>query len=249
MSNPEFVFDPSLYVRAPVFTLGEGVVLARSLLAACPKALLPTIKKPLDRLKARADEAEAALVARQRQSTLSEEDTRLLDTEMDNCLNGIDLRLSGYMALSATSCPKSVRARELRQKLFGDAGLGFLRDTYASQLSAMRVILQRIDQEKLPREIDDLCGPEFLEQFRKLLPRYESMVHGVLTRETTVSENLHNHRLGLQRAVTAYANAVCGTVDDTDASSITLAVTALAPLDNLRNNIQSRRSTAEPTPT
>jgi len=248
MATQDPVFDPSLYVRAPAFSLAEGVTLARALVAACPKALLPAVKKPLDRLKSRADEADSALLSRQRQNTLSEEDTRALDAEMDGCFSGLDLRLAGYIALPQATCPKSLRAKDLRQKLFGDKGLSFLRETYVAQLAAMRTISQRIREDKLTPDIDDLCGPEFLQHISKLLPRYEAMVQTVLTRETGVGENLQFHRQALQRNIVSYASAVCGTVDDADPSTTSVALQALIPLDNLKSSLLCRRTPTEPEP-
>lgn len=251
MSTSDLAFDPSVYVRAPMFSLPEGLTLARALIASCPRALAATLKKPSERLQTRIDAAQTALMDRQRQNTLTEEDTRALDSETDGCFTGVRMRLEGYAALPASQYPKSERASTLLRKLFGDGGLGFLRDSYAAQLAAMKVLMQRIDEDKLAREVDELCGPEFLEHIRKLLPRYERMVHGVLNRETGVTENLTNHRSSLQKAVSAYASAVCGTVDDSDPETIAIAFQALAPLDNLRSNLASRRPAddAPPSPT
>ena len=247
MSTFEPAFDPSSYVRSPSFALPEGVTLGRALVAACPRALAPLVKKPSERLEKRLDEAETALVARQRHSTLSEEATRTIDAEIDGCFWGLKLRLEGYQSLPPATEPKSQRASQLQQRLFAD-GLSFLRDSYSAQLAAMQAFVQRIDEDKLAREVDDLCGPEFLDHIRRLLPRYQRMVQGMLTRETTLPENLSSHRIALQKAITAYASAVCGTVDDTDPATIRLAQTALAPLDNLRALIASRRTPESPDP-
>ena len=247
MSSSDLAFDPSIYVRAPLFAVPEGLILGRTLIAACPRSLHPAVKLPSARLEKRLAEAEAALLNRQRQGSQSEEDTRALDAEMDACFWGIKLRLDGYAALPARLEPKSQRASQLQQRLFGE-GMNFLRDSYAGQLATMQTLLQRIEDDKLTRELDDLCGPEFLDHIKRLLPRYQKMVQAVLTRETTVSENLSHHRIALQRAISAYASAVCGTVDDTDEASIRLAQTALAPLDNLRASLASRRSPESPAP-
>ena len=248
MSTSDLVFDPSVYVRAPMFSLPEGLTLARALIASCPRALAATLKKPSERLQTRIDAAQTALMDRQRQNTPTEEDTRLLDGEIDGCFIGLKLRLDGYAALPSSKQPKSQRASTLLRQLFGDSGLSFLRDNYPAQLAAMRILIKRIDEDKLAREIDELCGPEFLDHIRMLLPRYERMVHGVLNRETGVGENLNAHRMGLQKAISSYASAVCGTVDDSDESTIELAIQALAPLDNLRANLTGRRSTDDPQP-
>src|SRR5437868_3280348 len=116
-------FDPSLYTRAPVFSVSEGVALARALLGALPKGLPATVTKAADKLKLRIEAAQSALIDRQRQSgQMSPEDTRALDQEMDSAWSGLRQRLDGYASLPGESYPNARRAAELRTALFGSEG-------------------------------------------------------------------------------------------------------------------------------
>lgn len=239
--DPSAQIDFSLYTRVPVFSLSEGIALARALVTACPPGMSGPAKKVLEKLKSRADDAQSALVERQREnSSVSGEDSRGLDQEMDNCWGGLRQRLEGYAALPR-SVARSARAAEVLQKIFGDEGMGFLKESYAAQLTTMQALLQRIDEDKLAKELDALCGPEFLEQIRLLMPRYERMVHGQFQRDAIAGPNLLSHRRQLGRAIITYATAVCATVDEDDGSSVSRAAVALRPLDVFRESINSRR--------
>ena len=169
-----------------MFSLPEGLTLARALIASCPRALAATLKKPSERLQTRIDAAQTALMDRQRQNTLTEEDTRLLDGEIDGCFIGLKLRLDGYAALPPSKQPKSQRASTLLRQLFGDSGLSFLRDNYPAQLAAMRILIKRIDADKLAGETDVLWGPACRDHTRRLPPRYERTANGLCKRDVRV---------------------------------------------------------------
>jgi hypothetical protein len=244
------MFDPSLYTRAPVFSVQEGVALVGALLAAQPKGMPASVAKAADKLRQRLQAAQGALVARHREVNLqTEEDTRALDSEMDGAWGGLRQRLEGYASLSRSQHEKARRSAELLTTLFGTGGLTFLSATYATQFTAMETLLARIHKEKLEAEIDELCGPEFLSHIKALMPRYQAMVHGVFSRERAAGENLLDHRHALARAIVAYATAVCATVDEDDPKTVERAVVALRPLENQRFQSNSRRSPApEPPP-
>lgn len=234
-------FDPALYMRAPVFSVSEGIALARALQAACPRGMPALVKKAVERLQKRIDAAQQALLERQRAETqLSEEDNRALDREMDGAWSGLRMRLDGYAALPAAEYPRARRAGELSAMLFGSDGLVFLRDSYPVQWTTMETLLARIDKDKLESDIDTLCGPEFLSHIRLLLPRYQRMVETIARREQGLSHNLAEHRQALARAIVSYATAMCATVDDEDAESIERVMTALRPLDNHRTTAARR---------
>lgn len=252
MTNTDLIpLDLSIYLRAPIFSVQEGVSLARALLAASPRGAPALVKRAADRLRRATDAAQEALLERQRElNQLSEEDSRALDQVMDSVWGGLRLRLQGYAALPEDSVPNAARAAALLTQLFGDDGLSFLKDTYSAQLATMTTLLQRITRDKLGKEIDALCGPEFLAEIRRLLPRYERMVNAMLSRSGGSGQSLLVHRGALSRAVVAYAAAVCATADEEAPETIERVVAALAPLLGQRTAVASRRSSAgeEPAP-
>lgn len=240
--------DLSPYLRSPMFSVQEGISLARALVAGCPKDSPALVKRAAAKLKRAADEAQSALTARQReQNQQSEEDSKVLDQEMDAAWGGMRLRLEGYASLSRELVPRSGRSAELLAELFGSDGLSFLKGTYSAQLSTMHALLQRITEDKLDKELDALCGPEFLARIRAMLPRYERMVNAMLSRKSGPAENLLTYRNALSRAVLAYATAICSTVDEEDGETVEQAIAALAPLAGQRTAVAGRRSSGDST--
>lgn len=236
--------DLSIYLRSPVFSVQEGISLSRALLAAAPKGLPALVKRTADKLRQAADAAQDALLARQREvNQLSEEDSRALDQEMDSVWGGLRLRLEGYSYLSPDSVPQAGRAAALLKQLFGSEGTNFLKESYSTQLATMTTLYKRITRDKLGKEIDALCGPEFLAEYRRLLPRYERMVNSMLSRPAGVSASLIAHRSALGRAVVAYATAMCALVDEEAPETVERTVAALAPILGQRAAIAGRRPT------
>lgn len=241
--------DLSIYLRSPVFSVQEGISLARALLAAVPKGLPALVKRTADKLRQAADAAQDALLVRQRElNQLSDEDSRALDQEMDAVWSGLRLRLQGYAALSADSVPEAGRAAALLTQLFGAEGLNFLKDSYSTQLSTMTTLYKRITRDKLGKEIDALCGPEFLAEIRRLLPRYERMVNAILSRTASAGPSLLVYRNALSRAVVAYATAMCALVDEDAPETAQRTITALAPILGQRNAIAGRRPSGSEDP-
>lgn len=245
-------FDPATYTRAPVLTLATGVSLCRALVDAAPGDLPAAAKKAAQRLKQAADAAQSAWAGRQRdQNASSDEDSRALDQEADSAWSGLRLRLLGYAALPSSE-PRSPRAAKLLSTLFGSDGLSFLKSAYPEQLASMGTLLQRIQDEKLTREIDELCGTEFLPCLRGVQSRYERMVNVALRRSNASADDLGSHRRILSRAIVDYATKVCATAEPEDTKSIENVLRALRPLDAFREASASRRSPGtdapEPTP-
>lgn len=241
--NHPIVFDSSPYTRAPIFSLSEGITLSKSLLAAQPKGMPAIVGRASARLEQRTDEAQAALLDRQREDgQLSEEDNKALDQMTDATFGGLRMRIDGYACLPPDATDKAARALTLRTTLFGNEGMAFLNESYASQWTIMDTMVKRIDQDKLAPEIDALCGPEFLAHIRKLMPRYERMVKSMMNRETNSGQNLFDERNRLARAIVAYSTAVCATVDEEDPKTIERALLALRPLDIQRSSAAARRA-------
>jgi len=242
------LFDPTLYTRAPILTIATAITLGRALVEGCPQGAPLEVKKAAKKLKNVTDAAQDAWAARQReQGEGSEEDSRLIDQVADNVWSAARSRLQAYALLPVKDFPKAARAGELVVKLFGGDGLSFLKEAYPVQLSSMSTLLQRIDEEGLAEEINELAGPEFLQAIRKVLPRYKAMVNAMLKRDEASGQNLLEHVRAVQRAVVVYATKVCATVDDDDEGSIKAAEEALRPIVKLREAASARRGNAEAT--
>ena len=143
--------------------------------------------------------------------------------------------------------PLSPRAAELGQTLFGE-GLGFLKASYPEQSATTSALLRRIDEDRLSKDLDAICGPEFLRNVRKQQPRYEAMVAATLKREAG-GPDLNPQLRGLARAIVGYAIKVAASVEDDDQKTVDRARAALRPLDTFRaNNPPTERAAKSPTP-
>ncbi|MEZ4294221.1 MAG: hypothetical protein R3B70_04530 [Polyangiaceae bacterium] len=228
-------FDPSGYTRAPKTTLPGAITLARALIKASPKSMPGSVKKELRRLEQRCERAEAGWTERHREMGAAEdESTRSVDGEADLAWALLRDRAVAYAGLPNEQFPRAGRAGEIVQSLFPDASLPFLRATYVDQLAAMAGILRRIDEDGLAKDIDALCGVEFLANVRAVMPRYEAMVLGVLARDAGRSEDLRGLLRELQTGIVSYATKVCATVDEDEPQSAETARVALLAIANLR---------------
>lgn len=241
-------FDPSTYTRSPNVNITGGIALSRTLAEGCPKSAPPPVKRAAKKLIAAADAAHAAFVDRGRElGAVSGEDPRALDLSADTVWAAIAARLEAYSTLPVALYPRAAKAAELLAKLFGPTSKpAFLRDVYAMQWTAMAAVLKRIDDDGMQRDIDDLIGPEFLSEAKRIQPLYGAMVKGVLTREDGFGQNLATHTRAMQRAIVDYAIKMCATIDEDDPATVDVARTALRPIEQYRNNNAARRNAAPP---
>ncbi|WP_433928117.1 hypothetical protein AB3662_33075 [Sorangium cellulosum] len=225
-------FDASVYVRAPIINIANGVTLANALVAACPEAAPENVAKACTKLKAAAEAGQKALTARRRvNGALTEDDVRVLDREADASFGALRMRLVAYSMLPAERFPKARRAGELVKELFGDDGLSFLTAEYSVQNTVMASIVEHIQEAELQPEIDALAGPEFLEQIGNVLPRYDVMVRDRLQKEAATTSNLATVVRAIQSAIVSYATKVAGMVDEDEPATIEAVRRALRPLD------------------
>ncbi len=247
MPNNAELFDHSLYMRAPVFSLATGISLARALLATVPTGMPAIVKKAAAQLAEHTDASESLWVQRQRVDlAASEVNTRAIDTTTDRAWMALRGRLDSCALLAVEDQPLAPRAAELVTILFGD-GMTFLKATYAEQSATTSALLRRVDEDRLGKELDAICGPEYLRAVRRLQPQYEAMVASVLQREESgLDFNVQLRALG--RAIVNYTIKVASTVADDDQKTIDRARTALRPLDNFRaSNPQPARAPNLPT--
>ncbi len=227
------MFDPSRYTRPPVFTLLAGITLAEALRAACPSDSSQVIKKALQKLDRVRGEAQSAWRERQRAlAPSSETAAQEVDKLCDRGWAALRARLLAYSLLPQDVHPKAARAAELLERLFPH-GLEFTQRIYVEQLAAMDSLIQRIAEEKLDKELAALCGPEFLDNVQRQLPRYRAMVQGGLARAAD-TPNLTLHLKRLSQAIAEYSTKVAASVDGDDEDSVRRAVAALSPIDRYR---------------
>lgn len=243
----DMVFDASLFVRPPVLNVLSGIALSQALVAASPKDMPVAVRKSAQKLDGVGKAAQAAWAARQRDlAPTTEEGSRGLDVQADRAWAALRDRLLAYALLPPDEYPKAGRAKELGGALFPE-GLEFTQYTYPEQFAAMDTLLQRIEQEHLDKELEALCGADFLANIRRLHPRYRAMVQASLARSGS-GENLSNHVRAIGQAIVEYATRVAATVDGDEPSSIERALAALAPLTNFREQAARRAGPAAAEP-
>lgn len=240
-------FDPFLYTRTPNFTLLGGITLAESLYSVCPKDMPSTVKKSAQKMERQRLAAQAAWSERQRALGPSNEDVaKNIDILCDRGWAALRSRALAYASLPIEDYPQAARAAELVDQLFPE-GLGFTQRSYVEQLAAMDALLQRIAEDKLSKELAVLCGPEFLENVQRQLPRYRAMVQSSLARAAETA-NLSKHLRLLSQCITEYATKVAATVDSDDELTCQRARLALAPIDSYREATARRSSAPTPEP-
>lgn len=241
MTEP--TFDISFYVRTPTINIASGINLAEALLAACPKDVPTMVKKAHKKLNHVLTEAREAWAERQREEgQLSDEDRRVLDQEADNSWAGLRQRLLGYTLLPEDQYAESKRARELLTTLFGSSGLSFLTESYAVQSATMSTLLQRIEHDKLDREIDALCGPQFMKHLRDVIPRYQKMAQQMLRTNTSSSIDLRMHIRTLSSCIVQYATKVAALIDEDDPQTLLQVQQILRPIEVHRDQMNMRRA-------
>lgn len=238
--------DPSIYTSIPVVSLSTLRILARTLIKAAPRGLPALTQRALAKIEQRVQKAEAAQAARQRTLGSTPDDVRAVDVAADRSIAAIRQRLEAYATLPAEDFPRAERAQELLTMLFPE-GLGFLKLPYIEQLAEMEILFKRIDEEELAADLDALCGPEFLRNFRSVLPRYRAMVQAGLQRAGG-SEDLAEHRIRLAAAIVDYAIKVAATHDEEDPRSLDRIRAALRPIDALREQISRRAGSGDEDP-
>jgi len=218
-------FDPIPFAHAPSVTVSTGITLANALVNACPKDAPANVKKAAAYLKSVAELARTDLADRNRQlGTFPDEDSRGLDNEADRCWGGLRLCVQGRAMLRQDVYPKAKLAAEIETKLFAQ-GTEFLKAEYASQSSSMAALLQRIDADKMEKDINAI---------RDVQPRYEAMVEERLRRDAASGQNLTERVRSIQNAIVNYASKVVGSVEHDDPKTAEAARLALLPIVNHR---------------
>lgn len=239
--------DPINYAHAPRMTVEGGMTLCRVLADACPASMNASVKKAAKRLSEVAETAQFAYTLRRKalgKNTV--DDARPIDRGADNSWGALRTRLQAYAMLPRETYPDAQRAVEILYSLFGEAGLSFLTESYPEQYAIADSVIRRIDGEGLAADIDRLAGTQFLENVRTQHGAYGKMVQTVLQREETLTDDLNEHVRAMGQEVVDYATKVLASIDRDKPATITIARTALRPIDAFREATQRRAASQPP---
>jgi hypothetical protein len=227
-------FDPTLYARAPSLDVPSAVALGVSLISALPKEAPPEVIGSARKMRTSIVALQSAW-ARQPDRAV---DRRPADQASDAAWAAFDARLDGYASLPAERHPEAARATEIRATLLPD-GLGFLKLPYPSQWAEQERRLQVIDARGMAPEIDEICGPAFLQEIRATHAAYGEALGITSPSPRPPSQSLTEPLREAQRAIARYLRKVSSMGEDGDEAAA-MARRALAPVDAFRAAAQRR---------
>lgn len=231
-------FDPTPYVRPPIFDVASGVALGIALLSAAPKPAPDHVKKAAQKVR---KETLALQAAWARSDAIpAPPDRRKADMRIDNAWGILLDRIESYASLPVADFPKAARARDLVDLLAKDRE--WLKLPYEAEWAQSDKRITKIDDEELGADIDDLAGPEFLKEVRTAHKAY-GVALGVTKAAGEAPEvNLADPLRALSRAIARYGLTVAGMADD-EAATLAVVRKALRPIDDYREG-QARRTSS-----
>jgi hypothetical protein len=242
-------FDPTTYARAPKLDVAGAVTLAVQLLTNLPKTPPAPVKKAAQILRKRTVTLQS--VWKERDRIAGPEDPRPIDVMADGAMGRLHGRLRDYAGLPADRFPLAPRAQEILDTLF-PKGLAFLTTDFASQWSETEKKLQRIDEEGLAKDLDQIAGPEFLAEVRRIHKLYGEAIGATRARGKAEVPSLVKPLRDVSSAITGYAIQLVAVLMDASADDAkrTAARAALVPLDTYRAAVARReaRRSGEATP-
>ena len=251
-------FDASPYLSTTMFTLAEGVTLAKNLIARTPEDPPPGIREAVAALTEVADEAEAAMVERIRRDSASDE-AMAIDHAVDGVwmfvrdslarwayLDRVGLEHLGDVddpALDLAAVRERVAvAADLLERLFsGDMDLR-IKPTLQAQLTGN--LLRLIAEDQLGAALGATVTEQILPLLHASQRRYGAMVAGRLAQPDEVA-NLRTLRTQLQRAINFYSGTVVGLLSLGGPAAIPVVEAALHPIVALRQARANRSAATE----
>jgi hypothetical protein len=229
----------------PPLDVPSMLALAHALLAAIPPNPPVHVMEAAAEVKAAIKALEAVWGARGNES--KKPDPRPIDRRVDLSWSSFFWRIDTLATLPHDLYPRAVRARVLRDQIFpGDDRLGFTKIPYKAEWAEVKKRLDLIDRENLAPEIDDLAGPEFLQEMTQAFALYGEVLG--ITKVAPADETpepLLDELRELGAAITDYTVAVLSTIQRKKPDTQEAALVALRPLTEARE--ASRRPTP-PTP-
>jgi len=237
-------FDSTLYATLPTRSVASTLGLARALLEAAPKRQAAAQQKALQKVR----DAAVALQAvwNEPHSAPSQLAVRAFDTALDVAWRALYLRLNAYGALPVERHPQARRALDLVGILF-PTGLGFLTLPYSEEWAESEKRLTTIAQQKFAKDLDTLCGPEFLANVKIAHEAYgEALGITQATEPGAAAPAAAAPVRMLQIAIAAYARRVLGEVDEDEPHTVLAAQTALRPYEDFRKLAARRGKPDDP---
>ena len=236
------MLDISQYVVPTRFSGLSGVFLARALLRSAPDTPSARVHQSLIAVREAAEHLRAVVRGRmQRQPSL-----RPLDARLDAGWVAMRESIEARSRLLGTDLADE--AAKLLSVVFPD-GTNFVRMNYREQWAASQLHLERIREEDLAGQVEQIAGTGYLE--------YVEQAHLAFGKALGLGEepppNLDT--TALQRATTELAHAIAdygrvlaGELDRTDDESMGAFKQAMAPIDAQRRVLsRNRDKTPEPT--
>jgi hypothetical protein len=137
------------------------------------------------------------------------------------------------------------RAARLLLQVFPE-GTAFVQLTLAEEWVVAKSHLDRIAQDRLEQEIEEVAGPEFLPFITEA---HAALGEGLGLGETALTaadtDALRKANQALSKAIAAYGRAMVGQVDEDDPESVAAFKRAMYPLDAYRRTAFARGATGE----
>lgn len=228
-------FDPTQYVRPPMIDVPSGVALGVALLTALPT---PTPDNVLNAAnKVRQETLALQLAWGKSDSGGAPPDRRKADMRIDNAWGILLDRLEAYSLLPAAGFPRAPRAREIVDMI--SPNREWLNFVYGAEWAESTKRLERIEDDGLTHDINELAGPEFLVEVREAHAAYGIALGVTKPAHATPEVNLAEPLRSLARAIGRYGIAVVGMVND-DPESVAVVRRALRPIDSFREGLARR---------
>ncbi|AKF08978.1 hypothetical protein [Sandaracinus amylolyticus] len=224
------------YVDAMRITADNAQPCARELVNHAPADADPREKKALRRVGDRASEIDEVLKERERDPGVK---VRPVVTAFCNGWGGLS---DAMLGLTRIPNERGERAAALHARLF-PAGMLWLREDARTIWSQGNRLVQRIDEENLAREIDQLIGADVREAVTRVTNELgETIGVGRKRRESVSTTGVQEKLLAFSRAVAFYCRQLAANVDESDPKSIERFRLAVAPIDAYRSTRTVRDS-------
>lgn len=223
----------SEYVDAMRIVAEKAQPFTRELKHAAPSNIQSGEKKALKVVVELADEIDAVLKDRAR---LSSAKVRPVVVAFVNAWGGMSDALLAATRVPAGVSDRAARAADAHARIFPEGSL-WLRGDAQMIWSHGNRLLQRIDEEGLARELDQVVGADYHAAAAQLTAELGDAIGvGRVRREALSPTGLQETILVFSRAVGAYCRQLAANVDDSSAASIERFRKAVAPIDAYRSS-------------
>ena len=235
------IFDPTNYHRAPSLTISTTVTLIDGLAIVHPRGAPALARKTLRKLTALRKRITDELSARRVPAEAARSAVEI-DQAADRAWRATRSYLSAYLDLQPEFAPEQAEAQRLDAMLFGEGGLAFTVLQYPEQRTEMHDRLGALRAGDTFVTFTRIVGEACVKNLLATVKDYDGMVLGLLQATPAETEKLLPLVREAQKLVVDYARYLAATVDDEDPETVTAALQALAPIDNLRRMTATPRA-------